>query len=442
MEQLIQPIRQISLADAMQQWSEIRGQAQERKLREMQMQRAEENAPIDSQLKQAQMAHYQGQIKRDESQAQLEEAKAQKEKHLLVGGMASTIEQRMKPFLGLQQADPQAFQAKLDEIGAPFRAPIAQVMGTPVDPNKPIDWNALQSLSTFHGSGGQEYHPPVGTNQGTLQYGANGWEPIKINGQVAMPVAGDVQLQANLAAAREGQKVVQGEDDQGRKFHAPAYATNPAFQNRTGAPQPEPQNIQLLMQMANGGDKAAAVELDRIQSQQQVVNQPAQPVLGPSISDAETQKATAKNQADLLQEKSKQQQEHAIDAKSANNILDQAEPLLKESTNSGIGSLIDETMGFLGQSTKGADAAEALKVLGARLTVSMPKMSGPQSDKDAQLYKEEAGQLGNPRIPLSRKMRALAVIRNLNDYYIGQGDSLSSSEAAELAALKARFGEK
>jgi hypothetical protein len=49
----------------------------------------------------------------------------------------------------------------------------------------------------------------------------------------------------------------------------------------------------------------------------------------------------------------------------------------------------------------------------------MPKMSGPQSDKDVLLYKQMAGQIGDPTIPAARKQAAMNTINELNSRYAG-----------------------
>lgn len=72
-------------------------------------------------------------------------------------------------------------------------------------------------------------------------------------------------------------------------------------------------------------------------------------------------------------------------------------------------------MAYFGKSTEGADAAAALKTIGARLVGFQPKMSGPQSDKDAQLYREMSGQIGDDSLPMSRRVKALQSVKHLMD---------------------------
>jgi len=100
-------------------------------------------------------------------------------------------------------------------------------------------------------------------------------------------------------------------------------------------------------------------------------------------------------------------------------ILEQVDPLIGGSTASGLGNLVDTGMGFFGKSTGGADKAAQLRSLGGILVSKMPRMEGPQSDKDVALYKEMAGRIGDPTVPTSQKRAAVETIRELNSRYSG-----------------------
>jgi hypothetical protein len=107
------------------------------------------------------------------------------------------------------------------------------------------------------------------------------------------------------------------------------------------------------------------------------------------------------------------------DAKDVLSILNQAAPLVNKSTGSGLGNLVDESAKFFGRSTGGAQAAAQLKALEGTLVSKMPKMSGPQSDKDVLLYKQMAGQIGDPTVPPAQKQAAMNTINELNSRYAG-----------------------
>lgn len=129
-----------------------------------------------------------------------------------------------------------------------------------------------------------------------------------------------------------------------------------------------------------------------------------------------------------------QQQKREGAAAGVNNVITQAQGLLKGvdlthpivngkavevplPTNSGIGAGLDWLGSLGGISTGGAETADQLKVLGSRLVLSMPRMEGPQSDSDRRLYTDMAGQVGDPTIPIARRLKALESVRQIVGKY-------------------------
>jgi hypothetical protein len=104
----------------------------------------------------------------------------------------------------------------------------------------------------------------------------------------------------------------------------------------------------------------------------------------------------------------------ANDASEMSALIGSAMPLLKESTGSGMGSLVDKAAGFAGVSMPGADVAAKLKVIGGTIVSKMPKPPGAASDRDMQLAAEQAGQLGDPTVPPSQKIAALESLKEIN----------------------------
>lgn len=121
--------------------------------------------------------------------------------------------------------------------------------------------------------------------------------------------------------------------------------------------------------------------------------------------------------------------QQAKDTQDIFSIIDQAGPLLKTATNSYIGIAGDELARTVGKTTDGAQATAQLKVLQGALISKMPKMSGPQSDKDVQLYREMAGQIGDATIPREQREAAIDSIRKLNEKYLPTVDSAAAVEA-------------
>jgi hypothetical protein len=97
--------------------------------------------------------------------------------------------------------------------------------------------------------------------------------------------------------------------------------------------------------------------------------------------------------------------------------LDGVESLIDKSTGSFAGASLDALSSLFGHATPGAIANGKLKVLQAGLMTSMPRMEGPQSDKDVALYREAAGQIGDPTVPNEIKKGAVETIRQLQEKY-------------------------
>ena len=122
------------------------------------------------------------------------------------------------------------------------------------------------------------------------------------------------------------------------------------------------------------------------------------------------------------------------DAQDVLSLLDQAEPLLDKSTGSYLGAVVDEAGRAVGGATGGAKAAAQLRTIEGALISKMPKMSGPQSDKDVLLYKQMAGQIGDRTIPAPQKRAAMQTIREINNRHAGNAPkaALSPEDAQAL----------
>lgn len=102
-------------------------------------------------------------------------------------------------------------------------------------------------------------------------------------------------------------------------------------------------------------------------------------------------------------------------------------------TGSPLGAGIDAAAGFFGASPSGASEAQQLKSLAGALTSKMPRMEGPQSDKDVQLYREMAADIGNQMLPRARRVAALKTVKELYSKY----DAAAGSEvSAPPSAVK------
>jgi uncharacterized protein (UPF0147 family) len=130
--------------------------------------------------------------------------------------------------------------------------------------------------------------------------------------------------------------------------------------------------------------------------------------------------------------KAEERQKPVTEAKESLKLIDQAEALLDKATGSLTGTAVDVVAGALGKSTEGAQAASKLKAIQGALVAKMPKMSGPQSDKDVLLYREMAGQVGDSTLPVETRKAALETIRQIQERYakVPEGSSKPAPEAA------------
>lgn len=126
---------------------------------------------------------------------------------------------------------------------------------------------------------------------------------------------------------------------------------------------------------------------------------------GPATTKTNSQAQTQADAGDLLE------------------LIDQAETLVSGATGSYAGAGLDAAARFFGKSTPGADKTAQLQALEGAMMAKMPKMSGPQSDKDVALYKQMVGRIGDPTIPSSQKKAALGTIKLIQKKYAGKASA-------------------
>ncbi|SET91210.1 hypothetical protein [Stenotrophomonas indicatrix] len=198
------------------------------------------------------------------------------------------------------------------------------------------------------------------------------------------------------------------------------------------------RNVTPAQRAASGGvfvgrapeEQAALTEAAKLGVQQQYLPQELAARTQAALAQ-EAGKAQVTAQADA----NKLQTTRTRDANTALDLLDEAETLLNGgATGSLIGAGVDRLAGAVGQSTRGAQATAALRTIAGQLTSKMPRMEGPQSDKDVQLYKEMAGDLANDALPVPTRVAALRQIRELNSKYANRQDRPSAPRQIQSAA--------
>jgi len=141
----------------------------------------------------------------------------------------------------------------------------------------------------------------------------------------------------------------------------------------------------------------------------------------PRVAAAEAAATRLNEQAKAEAERDAKAAGRQQDADDALELLAEAERLLPAATGGRIPALGDAVAGAFGVATDGARANAALATLAGQLTAKMPRMEGPQSDRDVQMYKEMAGDLANANLPREVRMAALRQIRRLRQKYASGG---------------------
>jgi hypothetical protein len=103
------------------------------------------------------------------------------------------------------------------------------------------------------------------------------------------------------------------------------------------------------------------------------------------------------------------------------DLIDEARTLLPLATSGKLETMAKEAAQAVGYSTDASQADAQLKVIGANLTSNIPRMEGPQSDKDTQMYREAASDVANTLLPAGDRMAALKILEKIQKKYAGKG---------------------
>lgn len=148
----------------------------------------------------------------------------------------------------------------------------------------------------------------------------------------------------------------------------------------------------------------------------------------------------AKNQAEQAQAF----QQRQADARKTLSDLDEVDRLLPQATGGALGKAYDSAAAAVNHSTDSAKASAQLDILAGRLTSSVPRMQGPQSDRDVELYQKQAGDLANRNLPIATRQAAAKELRRLQMKYLdnpyGNGSPMNAGATASPSAAPATTG--
>ena len=130
------------------------------------------------------------------------------------------------------------------------------------------------------------------------------------------------------------------------------------------------------------------------------------PTMEPRITPAEEEKA---------KEKAKYEAKREFTMGGLGASIDRARQIMAKgvAVESDIGQMARRTGRAFKMTTEAGEDAAALEVIGGSLVTMMPRMEGPQSDLDADLYRKMAGKVGDSTISLNERLAALKEVERL-----------------------------
>jgi len=180
-----------SVADLVSTAINNQGQLQAQKLNQMKMDEYQQDEPIRNRLKQA--------------QAEDEYATAALKKQKIIGGLASNVLSQLDKS---NIADPNQRQQFITQAIDAHKPYLQNVLQIPV--NDYMSEQQLRSLALASKAGG-EYHPPVPTSEGYLQFDNGQFAPmLNKQGKPYMPGAVDVGNKFDIGMANALSNLVQG----------------------------------------------------------------------------------------------------------------------------------------------------------------------------------------------------------------------------------------
>ena len=129
----------------------------------------------------------------------------------------------------------------------------------------------------------------------------------------------------------------------------------------------------------------------------------------------------------------------------APDIVNEARSILTgkvKPTGSGLGTILDTAGATVGLAPSGAAEADKLRAIGGQLVAKMPRMEGPQSDRDVQLYTQMAGQIGDSTIPVSRRLEALKTVEGIITKYAPKQQSVGQAKTVVRTGTDKTTGRK
>lgn len=98
-------------------------------------------------------------------------------------------------------------------------------------------------------------------------------------------------------------------------------------------------------------------------------------------------------------------------------LTDEANKYLGTASSGRLQNIVTGALEVPGISTKASQSDAQLKAIAGQLISKMPRMEGPQSNIDVEMYRQAAGDIANANIPAETRKAAIKTIRDLNEKY-------------------------
>lgn len=121
------------------------------------------------------------------------------------------------------------------------------------------------------------------------------------------------------------------------------------------------------------------------------------------------------------------------------SVMDEAIGLLRKGPTASLtGAGVDMVTNAVGMPTKGAELAQQLEALSGWAVANVPRMEGPQSDRDVMNYMTMAGRVGDRTLPTQVRIAAAEQVKSLQQKYSHLNPSGQGAESAKQAAQPTR----
>lgn len=98
-------------------------------------------------------------------------------------------------------------------------------------------------------------------------------------------------------------------------------------------------------------------------------------------------------------------------------LTEEAGKYLPTASSGRLQNIVTGALEVPGISTKASQSDAQLKAIAGQLISKMPRMEGPQSNIDVEMYRQAAGDIANANIPAETRKAAIKTIRDLNEKY-------------------------